>query len=164
MNKNDLYEDVMKYEYFIGWHRYYGKPLEPLTTSEAQRRDSEGKQYCVVVKDVAGDYEAFIEIGNAYYAVNFINDRRRVHLVHGFEDIGDGRVFLNHAILFDYRGGDKPYETTSYFFKQDGSLAIRSALLASNKATVKEVTCDVSGNWDTRPKFGEYENLLKMDR
>jgi hypothetical protein len=154
----------MTYEYFDGWHQHYREPLQPLIIQEARRRDTEGEPYCVVVRGESGDYEAFIDIANEYYAVNFIDEHRRVYLSYGFDDVGDGRVFLDDASQFDYREGDErdePYEITSYTFRQDGYLAISHVLTGSTKGTIKEGTCDVSGNWETRPKFGEYENLLK---
>jgi hypothetical protein len=115
----------------------------------------------VVVTGEAGDYNAFINIANEYYAVNFIDDRRRVYLTYGFEDVGDGSVFLNDVGHLEYRDGDEPYEIMSYFFKQSGKVALQRAASNSTKATIQEGTCDVSANWDTRPKFGEYENLLE---
>jgi len=156
----------MKYQCFHKWHRHYREPVGPLSVEEARDRDSAGVNYCVAVKGEARNYEAFIEVCRNYLRVSFLDDQGRVYLAYGFEDDGNGRLFLDQAYTSEYSPDDthNPSIATTYYFKQTGATAIERGIRAMNRREVIDTHCDVDANWEVRPKFGDYETLLVKNR
>jgi hypothetical protein len=156
----------MKYEYFDGWQRSDREPVGPLSMEEAKARDSAGQNYCVAVKEDAGNYEAFIVVSRNGFGVSFLDGQGRVYLSYGFQDVGDGRLFLNHAHWADFSPGDehKPSSVTNYHFNRTGSATVVRASAPFDRAEAMDTDKDVEANWDVRPAFGDYAHLLVKER
>jgi hypothetical protein len=154
----------VKYEYFGGWHRYYREATEPLTEREARERHLKGEAYCVVVHEAEVGATAFLEVTRDYFSVNFLDAKRRVYLTYGFEDVGGNRLFLKQAIHSEFAADDdQSVIGTSYYFRENGVVAIERTTHVQT-AELTEGSCDVSANWEVRPKFGEYGSLLRKER
>jgi hypothetical protein len=154
----------MDFEYFAGWHRYNREPLERLSVEEARKRHASGLAYCVAVKSEAS-YGTFIEVNSGYYSVNFLKESGQVFLTYGFEEAGNGKLFLKQAIYSEFDGGEsEPSGITTYYFSQSGSVVIERTTKPFVRAEVRETHRDLSNNWESQPEFGRYERLLCIER
>jgi hypothetical protein len=122
--------------------------------------------FCVAVKGKAGKYEAFIEACPNYFGVGFLDGQGRVYLSYGFQDAGDGRLFLSQAHAGDFSSDDdhRPSMVTSHYFKKTGATTIVRGIKALNRREAIDADWDVKANWDVRRAFGDYEHLLVKDR
>jgi len=156
----------MRYEYFNGWHRYYREPNGPLSIEEARARHAAGVDFCTAVKGSAGNYEAFIMVCPNYFGISFLDGLGRVYMAYGFQDAGDGRLFLSQAHVGDFSSDDDhdPYTVTSHYFKKTGATTIVHGLVGHSQREKIETQRDVKANWEMRPTFGNYENLLVKER
>jgi len=59
---------------------------------------------------------------------------------------------------------DKVIGGVTYFFEQDGTLKIRRETLNPHNFEENEAIVDVRYNYSEFPGFGEYEDLIKVER
>lgn len=150
--------------YYQTWHRYLRKPVEPLTRDEAKARDETGEGYVVVVGE-SDHPEGFIEIRDGFYGVSFLDHKQREYLMYTFEELQAGKLFLKEAIFREYEGGsDKPARASAYRFSPDGTVAIETGSLPFRQVTVSDGKVDVSRNWESTPRFGDYGRLVEKER
>jgi len=146
------------------WFRYQKKIIGPLSWKKAKKMDEKGKSYTVIIGNQMHPY-CFIEVGLGCYGVRFLDEMKREYLSYTFEEQEDGMLFLIEAI---YRKFDGESDTVTngevYWFSTDGTVKIDKSKPTSEKAVILEKKADVSKNWEKKPEFGKYENLIKKDR
>jgi hypothetical protein len=156
--------DSPKVAYYEGWFRHAKKAVGPLRTDEAQRLDSTGEPYAVVIGD-QDQPECFIEVSRGTYGVSFLDPLKREHLMYTFEDAGDGRVFLKEAVYREFDGeSDTVAKATIYRFSRDGHVQVEKGEKPFRKAAVSDGAADVSRNWEPKPVFGEYRQIIRRER
>ncbi len=154
----------MQYFYSKGWFRAKKKSVAMYAEEEAKQRHDNKDLYCVLVDDVIEPY-AFIEINNDFYGVCFLDNKLRENLIYQFVLQANGKLFLQTAVYREYKGDtDKIVSATSYTFKPSGETKITKVNLVNNKKTESDITSNVESNWESLPNFGEYDNLLKVER
>ena len=116
---------------------------------------------------------AFIEFNGGYVGVGFLDRNLREYMCYVFDEVLPGKLFLARATHREYEGEtDRVKSGTSYYFKQDGSVAVKREDFAWTEGqsspvgtvSTKDTQVDVSGHWEPYPKFGEYDALLRVER
>ena len=81
-----------------------------------------------------------------------------------FKEI-DGRLFLLSAYEFWYEGdADRAVRTANYLFAPDGRVTVVTVDRKTIIRSKKTLKCDVTGNWEPIPEFGDYDGVLAKER
>ncbi|WP_210320636.1 hypothetical protein [Rhizobium esperanzae] len=65
----------------------------------------------------------------------------------------------------EYVGGtDKIDSGSTYYFKEDGSLVISRQYFNPHRLEKTTGTADVTANYSRKPDFGQYEDLIRLER
>ncbi|MEZ6066515.1 MAG: hypothetical protein R3B90_12580 [Planctomycetaceae bacterium] len=154
----------MTYTYCKQWFRAKKCPIDIWDDGVAQFAHENRKAYSVL----SGSIEhpaAFIEIHGDFVGVGFLDDRLREYLSYQFQEVESGRLFLTMATHREFQGdSDNVASGTTYIFKQNGMVDIEGEDSVAGTKSARQMTSDVSGNWESYPSFGEYESLLKVER
>lgn len=153
----------MEVHYFEGWHRHYREAVGPLGEEQARARYEIGKEYAAVIGDPAQP-SCFLEIRADVVGVSFLDELKREYLVHTFEEVEPGRLFLKEAIYREFGDDSEVSRGATYRFSPDGTASIESASRPFNRSTLKETKTDVSSNWEGKPDFGNYGSLIRKER
>lgn len=154
----------MKVTYFQTWHRHLREGVDALTQDEAKARDEAGYGYVAVIGNPEHPV-SFIEIHDGFYGVSFLDADRREYLMYSFEELEPGKVFLREAIFREYEGDSaKAARASAYRFDPSGTMSIESGAQPFQQVTVKEREADISRNWERKPRFGEYADIVRKER
>jgi len=154
----------MEVSYCEGWFRHFKKISGLLSEEEAKNREKNGEVYTVIIGDHENPF-CFIEINKGFYGVSFLDDYKREFLSYNFDEQENGLLFLKEAINTEFEGNsDNMLKNTAYWFTPDGNVKIGESKPPFQKVEVIEKKADVSRNWEKKPEFGKYENLIKKDR
>lgn len=156
--------DKYKYFYCKSWFWAKKRPTNMLDEDQARQAHERRETYTVLVNDAERPY-AVVEVANDFVGVGFLDDMLRNNLSYQFEEIEPGKLFLGMATSREF-DGDLGQVTlgTSYIFSQDGGLNIRKQFFNPHNLEEAKSSTDVSGNYESYPKFGEYAHLLKVER
>jgi len=151
--------------YCKGWFRAKKRSLEPFTDTTAKSRHESGEMYCALIGDPA-EPSCFLEITKGFVGVDFLDEHLRENLSYGFQEREPGRVFLSMATWREFVGESNTVaKGTTYLFQPNGEVVIREELFQpQHTLTQSSRVMDVSANWDTFPKFGEYSSLIRVER
>lgn len=150
--------------YFERWHRHAKKPIGPLSEETARERHEALQPYVVVAGPQSAPL-AFIEIAGDFCGVSFLDEWQREYLMYTFEALEQDRVFLREATHREFEGSsDVVVRGTVYRFWPDGRMMIERAEQPFRRSSVDESSADVAHNWEKRPSFGRYGQLLRKDR
>ncbi|MGW1888818.1 hypothetical protein ACWCP6_00950 [Streptomyces sp. NPDC002004] len=161
----------MIWTYCEQWNRLAETPLNPLTPERAQVRHAVGELYTAVAspdEHSAPVLRVEMRLETGYASVVFMDGRGRDSLDHTFTLI-DGSLFLETATSYDYgdtqeRGGYADVERMeSYEFTTDGIIR-RTVEVDGEESTESRHGIDVAGNWESVPRFGAYDALIRRDR
>ena len=154
----------MKYYYSKGWFRAKKKALALYSAEEAEYLHKSKQLYCVLVGDINRPY-AFIEINNDFYGVTFLDDLLRCKLEYQFTLQDNGKLFLNMSVFREFRGSsDNIAEATIYTFAYSGNIVITKENTTTNEVLESRINDSIESNWEIEPEFGNYENLLIIER
>lgn len=131
-------------------------------------RHQQRQYYDIFVEDKEGNPFAFIQINNEAVIVNFLDGAKRKYLIYSFTEVRKGILFLDEAFYFDYHvdTSDVEYQRLQFFFQEDGNVMLRETIdrdEIERRYEGKE-PIDVKGLYEKYPEFGEYENILKLER
>jgi hypothetical protein len=154
----------MKIAYCQGWFRYEKRATSPLSTPTAKLAFEKRKLCCVIV----GDFEhpdCFIEFNKDYVGIGFFDACLREYLSYQFHEIEPGRLFLSMLTHRNYDGNsDKVITGETYYFKFSGELVVELMNFETNVFSRRSKSTDVSRNWESYPKFGQYESITRIER
>jgi hypothetical protein len=107
----------------------------------------------------------FLEINDRFVGVGFLDHRLREYLYYAFKEVEPGRLFLNMATYRTFEGDSDAVATgTSYIFDRRGTVKIQRQSFNPHRFEVSESTVDVAVNYATWPEFGEYDELVNVER
>lgn len=154
----------MEYFYCKSWFRAKKIPTEIWSSEVAKSAHLEGKPYTVLVNSEVRP-TAFIEITRDAVSVGFLDDQLREKLSYAFKAVEDGRIFLSMATYRDFQDDSNTVKSgTSYIFQENGSVSIKKQTFSPGASEVADSITDVSGNYASYPAFGEYDDLLTIER
>ncbi len=89
----------------------------------------------------------------------------RETLYYAFKEVEPGKLFLSTATYRSYeKASDKVASGTTYVFGRDGTVKIQKQQYSPHEASAAETRVDVEANYSAWPKFGEYGDLIRVER
>lgn len=152
---------LMKMVYCKEWSLFLKQPHCIINESEAKDKHKNGKSYVVVIYEEEIIVNV-IGINETSLTVRFYNENQEDYLLYGFVKKVD-KLFLNMACHYLYDNGEK-VEMTLFNFKETGELFMERRNKASGKVEQREAIVDVTCNWEEIPKFGQYQEVIKVER
>lgn len=110
----------------------------------------------------------YIESNRGYFYVGFLDSKLRNYLDYHYEERQPGKLFLKSTSFFEFdEVTNKSIKRTDYKFRTDGTYEIivyegnESEILTPQTPLNKDV---VDQLWIDYPNFGEYDELIKLER
>jgi hypothetical protein len=147
------------------WFAAKRMPTEVWTESQAREAHQNGQRYTVLLDSIERPY-CVVDVTGDFVAVNFLDEQLRSALTYHFEAVSSGKMFLTMAVHREFdASADRPLSGTTYIFAEDGTLQIRrEAFVPEHKLETAKSQTDVSGNYVAAPKFGEYDEFIRVER
>lgn len=152
--------------YCKSWFRINKISIEPCDEAAARAKHESGASYTVLIGS-ATKPTCFLEliIDKGMVGVGFLDEHLREYMTYQFQRVEDGRLFLSMVTHRDFvDGGDKVKEGTTYFFDQGGELVIRRQAFSPHSIEKAVSSFDPVNNYEAFPEFGEYLELIKVER
>lgn len=152
----------MEILYCKKWWFHKKKPIDILNEEIARSNHLKGEDYTAVLSH-DGVISYIIEISKADVFVNFMDDNERKYLTYVFHKEMEDNVFLSTA-YYHYYEKEKEKELLIFSFKENGELYMEKRNLLNGEVDEKEAVVDVSCNWEKFSEFGDYSNLIVLER
>lgn len=146
------------------WFRAKKRPTQVWKREQARGAHAARKLYSVLVGAAERPF-CFLEINDKFAGVGFLDDKLRETLYDAFKEVEPGTLFLSMATYRSYEGDtDAVAEGTTYVFSRDGTVKIQKSQFQEHATSPGSCTVDVSANYSPWPAFGEYDDLIRMER
>lgn len=146
------------------WFRAKKRPTELWSEEQAKSAHVNKQTYTVLVDAVDRPY-CFLDIADGVVGVGFLDDFLRESLTYAFQEVEPGKLFLTMATHREFDGStDKLESGVTYLFERDGSVEIRRELFNPHRLDTTISRINVSSNYTSKPEFGHYDNLLRVER
>ena len=154
----------MKVHYCKSWFRARKRATDMWDEAEARAAHVKRQLYTALVGSPTAP-ECFVEIRDDYMGVEFLDHLLREYVAYQFEEKEPGKLYLSMATERKFDGDtDKVIWGITYYFDEDGHVAIEEEDFVADTLTKAETYLDVSANWEPYPEFGEYESITRKDR
>jgi hypothetical protein len=146
------------------WATFYKEALDIYTEEEARAADAVGAMYSVLVDSPTHPTCVIENVKETnFIGVIFLDEKLREHLQYYFVRQEDGRLFLTEAKHRDFNGDtDEITGGTDYLFNPEGEVRVTEYENGTTRSGSKKL--DVSKNYSPDPKFGEYDEIIRIDR
>lgn len=146
------------------WFRGKKRPIDVWSEDLARDAHMSGQHYTVLVDSIENP-SCFLEITKSAVGVSFLDDRLREFLSYDFQEIEPGKLFLSVATYREFEGEtDQVANGTSYTFTRGGAAVTEREFFNPHRIESATSSTDVSGNYSLMPAFGEYDDLMRMER
>ena len=147
------------------WFRAKKRPTELWSEAQARAAHEKKQHYAVLVESIERPYW-FLDVADKVVGVGFLDEHLRESLTYAFQEVEPGKLFMTMATYRKFEGDtDKVACGTSYIFDQDGNAQIRREIfLPEHKLETSTSKVDVTSNYSMMPSFGEYEDLIRVER
>lgn len=146
------------------WLRAEKCSIERWSEEQARAVHADGNDYTVLVDSVERPY-CFLEVAEKYVVVGFLDEHLRETLTYQFHAVEPRLLFLTMAIYREFEGEtDKLVCGTSYLFDRNGSIQIRRERSNPHRFETAVSSADVAANYVSMPAFGEYDELIRVER
>ena len=150
--------------YCKSWFRAKKKPTEIWAKDKAKEAHLSKRLYTALVGPVIKP-SCFLEINDKFVGVGFLDEEMREYLYYAFKEVEPGKLFLTTATYREFEGGtDKVLVGTTYNFSQDGKVKVHREHFNPHKIEDLSSSADMSGNYSAWPEFGEYDDLIQIER
>jgi hypothetical protein len=131
---------------------------------QARAAHAARRLYTVVVGSPESP-SCFVEVNDKFVGVGFLDERLRESLYYAFKEVEPRRLFLSMATYREFDGNsDIVAAGTTYLFDRHGTVKITRQRFKPHSVEATEATANVDGNYESWPEFGEYEDLIKVER
>ncbi|WP_322085246.1 glycosyltransferase family 9 protein [Burkholderia sp. BCC1999] len=146
------------------WFRAKKRPTEIWSEEQARSAHVNGQLYTVLVDSVEQPY-CFIEVTAKAIGLGFLDDLLRESLSYDFQEVEPGKLFLSMATYREFDGGtDRVISRKSYIFARDGGVTIRREFFDPHRIETATSSADVRPDYSAVPEFGEYDDLVRVER
>ena len=146
------------------WFRAKKRPTQVWTREQAREAHAARKLYSVLVGSAERPF-CFLEINDKFAGVGFLDEKLRETLYYAFQEVEPGTLFLSMATWRRHVGDtDVVAEGTTHVFSRDGTVKIQTQQFQDNAKSSGHSTVDVSANYAPWPVFGEYDDLIRVER
>jgi hypothetical protein len=150
--------------YCKSWFRAEKRPTEIWTEEQAKTAHLSKKLYTVLVNSIEKPF-CFLEINKGFVGVGFLDDMARESLYYAFKEIEPGKLFLSMATHREFDGDtDTIIVGTTYIFDPSGLAKIQKQHFKPRNMEVANSSVDVASNYSHWPEFGEYDDLIRIER
>ena len=150
--------------YCRSWFRAKKKPTELWPTEQAETAHRNRQPYTVLVGSAEAPY-CFLDVADKVIGVGFLDGRLRESLTYAFKEIDAGKLFLTMAVHREFEGEtDKVGSGVTYTFDQNGAVHIRREFFDPRRVETATSSFDPAANFAVRPEFGQYDDLVRVDR
>lgn len=146
------------------WFRAKKRPTALWTAEQAQQAHDLQQPYTVLV-DSAEHPSCFLDVVGDFIAVGFLDKLKREYLSYHFHQQPSGGMFMTMAVYREYAGDtDEVIVGTTYVFTLQGRVSIKKEVFATQEVAESESDFDPAGNHSPTPAFGEYDDLIRVER
>jgi len=150
--------------YCKSWFRAKKRPTEVWSEEQAREAHLSKQLYTAVIGVVEKPF-CFLEINDKFVGVGFLDERSRESLYYAFKEIEPGTLFLSMATYREFEGDtDSVSLGTTYVFGPEGTVKMQRQHFNPHSKEVAYSSTDVSGNYSVWPEFGEYDELIRVER
>jgi hypothetical protein len=150
--------------YCKSWFRAKKKPTELWSVEKAEGAHLSKQPYTVLIGSAEEPY-CFLDIAEKVIGVGFLDSRLRESLTYAFKELDAGNLFLSMATHREFEGDtDKVASGVSYMFDQNGTVHIRREFFNPHRVETATSSFDPAPNYAVRPEFGEYDDLIRVER
>lgn len=146
------------------WFRAKKTATEVWSEEKAHAAHDAGEPFTVLVDSLERPF-CFLEVTDRAVGVGFLDGFLRESLSYSFQEVEPGKLFLTMATYRDFEGDtDKVVSGTTYIFDRDGIVTIRREVFDPHKLETSTSNADVAANYSPTPEFGQYEDLIRVER
>jgi hypothetical protein len=148
------------------WASAAKKAPEPWSSSKAEAAHKAGKTYAVLIDSIERP-TGFIDVmpSKGKLCVNFLDEHLRDWRYYFFNEVEPGLLFMTQAVTREYVGASDEIACGElYSFQRDGTVEIQRYTYRPDKIESMNTAGDVSNNYSAVPEFGEYDDLLRIQR
>ena len=146
------------------WFRAKKRATEMWSRERALKAHEEKTLYTVLVGEPIAP-TCFIEVNDKFVGVGFLDASLRETLYYAFKEVEPELLFLSMATHRSFRGEtDKVESGTTYIFERSGQVKIQRQQFEPHEASMAESSADVTANYSHWPTFGEYDDLIRVER
>jgi hypothetical protein len=150
--------------YCKSWFRAKKRPTEVWTEEQAKASHMKRQPYAVLVDSIERPY-CFLNVADKVVGVGFLDEHLREALTYAFQEVESGKLFLTMATHREFEGEtDRVVSGISYIFKQDGTVDMRREFFNPHRLETATSSSDVSSNYSPMPEFGDYDDLIRVER
>jgi hypothetical protein len=156
----------MKQELYFckSWFRAKMRPTEIWSEVDARLAHEKGLPYTVLVASAEAPF-CFLEVTRKAFCVGFLDESLRESLTYDFQEVEPGKLFLSMATHWEFESGsDQVINGASYIFSADGTVQVKREFFNPHRVEVANSKIDVRTNFSATPKFGEFDDLIRVDR
>jgi len=154
----------MRVYYCKAWFRAKKRPTEVWSDEKARAAHFNKKTYTALIGDAERPY-CFLDVSDGVVGVGFLDALLRESLTYAFQEITPGKLFLTMATYREFKDDtDEVAAASMYIFKPDGTLQITRESFSPHRIETAKSTCDVSGNYSDVPGYGEFDDLIRVER
>ena len=147
--------------YCAEWALYKKQPHNILSKHEAKEKFINDGTYAAVLYE-NDNVKNVIEIDEVSLTVRFYDDNLDNYLIYGFVK-RDGKLFMNMACHYAYQNHEKN-EHMIFNFKENGEMIAEKMNYVTGEVEERLAVVDVSCNWEEFPEFGEYYDVIRVER
>lgn len=138
--------------------------LEYWDREAAEVAHHEGRLYTVLVGS-RDNPTNFIEVTSGAITVGFLDNHLREKMTYGFQLTSDGTLFLSMATYREFSGNSDTISSgTTYIFNEEGRVSIIAETFDPHFREESTSAVEIQGNYSRYPDFGEYGDLVKIER
>lgn len=150
--------------YCKSWFRARKRPIEVWSDEQARVAHYDKKKYTALIGDIERPC-CFLDISEGVVGVGFLDDLLRESLTYALQEITPGKLFLTMATHREFKGDtDEVIAGATYTFEPNGTFQITRESFNPHHIETAESTRDVSGNYSDVPGFGNYDDLIRVER
>lgn len=150
--------------YCKSWFRAKKKPTELWSEETAEAAHRTRRPYTVLVGSVEQPY-CFVDVADNVVVVGFLDSHLRESLTYAFKEVEPGTLFLSMAIYREFVDeADKVANGATYTFGQDGMAQVRHEFFQTRRVEAATSSFDPALNCVVKPAFGQYEDLVRVER
>ena len=154
----------MDVHYCRSWFRARKRATDMCDEGRARSAHDSRQLYTALLGSATAP-SCFVEFNMDYAGVEFLDHLLREGLTYAFQEKRPEKLYLSMATERKFDGDtDKVIWGITYYFDEDGHVAIEEEDFVADTLTKAETYLDVSANWEPYPEFGEYESITRKDR
>lgn len=154
----------MQIEYCDKWSNIKKKPWNVLDEGTARMYHEKRQPYTAVISN-EGQPTYLVNVTDKWVSVSFLDDFLRKYLHYDFIVKDDNKIFLRTIMYWEYEEEtENEVKSMIFGYQENGHIAMEQRDSKTGEIEERETEDDVSRNWDTYPKFGEYLHLCKEER